>query len=391
VRPASPEAPEGSAAARRTLDFRPVLANRPALAFILGYAGHAWELFALRSWLAAFLVQAAMLAGDDAGNAQASWLSVAIVLISTSASIYGVELATRSDRRRVIGRIMLLSVAATVTGFSAGRPIYLVAALALLYHMIIMGDSAALTGGAVATAASGQRGAILAVHSVLGFSGGFFGPLAVGLVLDLAGGQTSRLAWGLAFLTMGEGLGRGLRGDLWALRLFLSHHRQRLRHFLGWDVALVRGERPAVAETVGEHAGAVAPEHVRRRGAFGHAGGHRFLVQGIDILDVEIKASAAAVLRRDLSHLWHLIVEENRRVADADAGMDDLGAAGHLKAPRLHRAERALIEVDRRGAVFDGNLRRDAVIPFGAIAHGVAAFCRCGLIAPVQRGHPDSR
>ena len=176
------------------------------MAFILGYAGHAWELFALRSWLAAFLVQAAMLAGDDAGIAQASWLSMAIVLISTGASIYGAELATRSDRRRVIGRIMLLSVAAAaVTGFSAGRPIYLVAALALLYHMIIMGDSAALTGGAVATAAPGQRGATLAVHSILGFSGGFFGPLAVGLVLDLAGGETSRLAWGLAFLTMGAG------------------------------------------------------------------------------------------------------------------------------------------------------------------------------------------
>jgi MFS family permease len=206
VRPASPEELEASAAARRTLDFRPVLANRPAMAFILGYAGHAWELFALRSWLAAFLVQAAMLAGDDAGIAQASWLSMAIVLISTGASIYGAELATRSDRRRVIGRIMLLSVvAAAVTGFSAGRPIYLVAALALLYHMIIMGDSAALTGGAVATAAPGQRGATLAVHSILGFSGGFFGPLAVGLVLDLAGGETSRLAWGLAFLTMGAG------------------------------------------------------------------------------------------------------------------------------------------------------------------------------------------
>ena len=191
---------------RRALDFRPVLRNRAAMAFILGYTGHTWELFALRSWLVAFLVQAAALAGDSADIAQASWLSTVIVLVSTAASIYGAELATRSDRRRVIGRIMGLSViTAALTGFSAGWPIYVVAALCLLYHMIIMGDSAALTGGAVATSAPGQRGATLAVHSIMGFSGAFLGPLAIGAVLDLAGGETSKLAWGLAFLAMGAG------------------------------------------------------------------------------------------------------------------------------------------------------------------------------------------
>ena len=193
-------------AARHALDFRPVLRNRPAMGFILGYSGHTWELFALRSWLVAFLVQAARFAGGSADIAEASWLTTGIVLVSTAASIYGAELATRSDRRRVIGRIMLLSVAmAVATGLSAGAPVALVAMLCLVYHMVIMGDSAALTGGAVATAAPGQRGATLAVHSILGFGAGFVGPLAVGSVLDLAGGEGSRLAWILAFLTMGAG------------------------------------------------------------------------------------------------------------------------------------------------------------------------------------------
>src|SRR5216683_2861097 len=205
LRPAT-AAEMGEAEARHTLDFRPVFGNRAAMAFILGYTGHTWELFALRSWLVAFLVQAAALAGESADIAQASWLSMVIVVVSAAASIYGAELATRSDRRRVIGRIMMLSVVtAALTGLSAGWPIYLVAALCLLYHMVIMGDSAALTGGAVATSAPGQRGATLAVHSILGFTGAFLGPLAVGAVLDLAGGETSRLAWGLAFLTMGAG------------------------------------------------------------------------------------------------------------------------------------------------------------------------------------------
>jgi hypothetical protein len=110
----------------------------------------------------------------------------------------------------VIGRIMLLSVAiAAMTGFSAGLPLLVVVALCLVYHMMIMGDSAALTGGAVLNAAPGQRGATLAVHSILGFGGGFLGPLAVGSVLDLAGGETSRFAWGLAFVAMGAGSAAG--------------------------------------------------------------------------------------------------------------------------------------------------------------------------------------
>ncbi len=204
VRPAAPQ--EGTGSARHALDFRPVFQNRAVMAFILGYAGHTWELFALRSWLVAFLVAAAALSGESTAIARASWLATAIVLLSTAASIYGAELAARADRRRVIGRIMLASVAmAVLTGASIGSPIAVVAALALFYHMIIMGDSAALTGGAVAASVSTERGATLAVHSILGFTGAFLGPLAVGAVLDLAGGESSPLAWLFAMMTMGAG------------------------------------------------------------------------------------------------------------------------------------------------------------------------------------------
>jgi dipeptide/tripeptide permease len=36
------------------------------------------------------------------------------------------------------------------------------------------------------------------VHSMLGYAGGFVGPLAIGWTLDLAGGM-SPIAWGLSF------------------------------------------------------------------------------------------------------------------------------------------------------------------------------------------------
>jgi MFS family permease len=200
--PAAATAPSGGL---RRLTFRPVFKNRAAMAFVLGYAGHCFELFALRGWLNAYLVYADRVRGGGGGVSLASWISTAVVLVSSGASVYGAEVAAHADRRRIIGRVMILSVLGSIAaGFSSGLPIWVVVALCCLYSMLIMADSAALTGGAVISAAPGQRGATLAVHSLLGFSGGVAGPLAVGLVLDLAGGD-SYLAWGLAFLTMGAG------------------------------------------------------------------------------------------------------------------------------------------------------------------------------------------
>jgi MFS family permease len=213
IRPARPGEGVDAPPVRNWSRFRPVFANRAAMAFIFGYAGHMWELFALRAWLVAFLAFAARRAGGQAGVAAASWLTMAIVLLSTAASIYGAEVAARADRRRIIGRIMLLSVLfAAAAGFSAGWPMAIVVLLCLAYHMIIMADSAALTGGAVVAALPGQRGVTLAVHTIVGFAGAFVGPLAVGAVLDLAGGEANGLAWGLAFLAMGAGSAAGFVG-----------------------------------------------------------------------------------------------------------------------------------------------------------------------------------
>ncbi|MGH7001680.1 MAG: MFS transporter, partial [Stellaceae bacterium] len=138
--------------ALRRLAFRPVFKNRPAMAFVLGYAGHTFELFALRGWLNAYLIYADRVRGGSGDISNASWLSTLTVLVGTISSIYGAEVAARADRRRIIGRVMILSVLASVAaGFSSGLPVWIVTALCCVYSMLIMADSAALTGGAVAS------------------------------------------------------------------------------------------------------------------------------------------------------------------------------------------------------------------------------------------------
>lgn len=201
--PVSIKAPEVRATA--LFDFRPVLRNRPAMGYILGYAAHCWELFGLRSWMPAFFAFSLGLTASS-GNplfgaaALAAWIN----LLGPLASIMGNEVAVRRSRSRVVLYTMATSgVLAWVVGFSAPLPIIIVFALMAIYFLAVMGDSAALTAGLIAAAEPGRRGASMALHSLLGFGAGFVAPLAFGVVLDLSGGEQSVSAWGLAFASLG--------------------------------------------------------------------------------------------------------------------------------------------------------------------------------------------
>jgi MFS family permease len=200
--PAIPEAP-AAGPKRHPLDLRPVFRNREALAYIVAYCGHCWELFAQRAWVHAFLVFAWHQSyGTPAGASPAQW-STLIVLIGVPASIIGAEVASQHGRRRLIRWIALSSCALGLAAGAAGMISYAVAVAALFaYNFLITADSGALTTGAVAAARPGEQGATLAVHSILGFLGGGIGPLIVGWGLDLGGGITSGPAWFVAFALM---------------------------------------------------------------------------------------------------------------------------------------------------------------------------------------------
>ena len=182
------------------LDFRPVLRNRSALAYSLAYCVHTWEMSALRAWVVTFLTFAV------AQSAAGTWMVLApatvasvMGLLGVWASVWGNELAIRFGRRRFILGTMFASAAmAGVIGFSAALPYAGAAALILVYAMLIWSDSSSLTAGSAGSAEPGRRGATLAVHSTLGYAGGFLGPLALGAMLDLFGGP-SVLSWGIAF------------------------------------------------------------------------------------------------------------------------------------------------------------------------------------------------
>ena len=187
------------------LDFRPVLRNRRTLPFIAGYAAHNYELFGQRSWMVAFLVFSASLQPADAPMLiGAATLAAAINMLGPVMSISGNELAIRFGRTRVIFAFMTASgLLACVLGYTAALPWMAVFLIMCVHYGLMLGDSAALTSGAVASAHPDERGATMAVYSFLGFSSAVFAPLVFGVVLDVGGGNHSLLAWGLAFASIG--------------------------------------------------------------------------------------------------------------------------------------------------------------------------------------------
>lgn len=199
--------PQGSTASvrggRHALDVRPVFRNRPAMTYVLAYAGHGWEVFANRVWVVSFLVFAETRYGQGGLFASPVLLGSLVAFIGVPVSMAFGELAARRDRRRALVAVMLVSaVVGVVFGFSAGWPPWIVAALALLYGMTTYADTGALSAATVSVAVPEQRGATMAVHAFIGFLGGLAGPVAVGLALDLAGGENDPVAWGVAYLVM---------------------------------------------------------------------------------------------------------------------------------------------------------------------------------------------
>jgi MFS family permease len=125
-----------------------------------------------------------------------------VALAGVPASMAGAELTGRVPRRRLIVAVMLLSVVASLAILPAALTSWSVLViLVLAYSALISGDSAALTSGIVAVAPAASRGTAMAIYSTLGFAAASAGTFAIGLTLDLLGGQ-SLASWLVAFALM---------------------------------------------------------------------------------------------------------------------------------------------------------------------------------------------
>src|SRR6516162_5455416 len=123
------------------LDFRPVLRNRAALGYILGYGAHCFELYGMRTWIVAFWTFV-VAQSDDGAFVGPITVSVIVTLLSLPASVLGNAAALRFGRHRAITAVMVASAAiALAIGLNVGSSPLLLLALVLVYGFTIPADS----------------------------------------------------------------------------------------------------------------------------------------------------------------------------------------------------------------------------------------------------------
>jgi predicted MFS family arabinose efflux permease len=177
-----------------------VILNRSAMAYALAYSIHAFENVALRSWAVTFLTFVAIDHSVAEPFPSPTFVLFTVGLMATVAGIVGNEAAIYLGRRRLIVIAITLSmIFATFVGLVGPMSYTVAVGLIIIYGFFVMLDSSSLTVGTAGTADPSRQGATLAVHSMLGYGGGFMGPLAIGLVLDFHGG-ISRVAWTWAYV-----------------------------------------------------------------------------------------------------------------------------------------------------------------------------------------------
>jgi predicted MFS family arabinose efflux permease len=187
---------------RPLLDFGPVLRNRPAMGYVLGYGAHCFELYGVRTWIVAFWT---FVAAQHGGSALLGPVAVSVVwaLLAMPASILGNEAALRFGRHRALTALMIASAAVALTiGVSVEASPLLLLAMIMLYGLTVPADSGALTSGMAMSASATHKGATMAMHSTVGFGLSALGAWGAGVTLDLAGGPASASGWLALFVLL---------------------------------------------------------------------------------------------------------------------------------------------------------------------------------------------
>lgn len=178
--------------------LRQALGNRAVLLATGGYLGHMWELYAMWSWMLAFLA-----ARPGAGGG-ASLLTFLIVAAGAPACVLAGWLADRLGRTTLtIGLMAASGGCAAAIGLAWEGPPLLLAAIGLLWGATVVADSAQFSAVVTETGDPALVGTALTAQLGLGF-----GLTALAIwVVPLAAGALGGWQWAFLVLVPGPLLG----------------------------------------------------------------------------------------------------------------------------------------------------------------------------------------
>jgi len=182
-----------------------ILADRAVSLANLGYLGHMWELYAMWTWLAAFVAasEVARTGGDSTGSGAPAFITFAVVGSGALGCWLGGKYADRW------GRTLITSVAMTVSGACAlavglvfGRPLPVLVPLLLVWGVTVVADSAQFSAAVSELAPRELVGTALTLQTSLGF-------LLTCLTIYLLPWVAARMGWrwSMSLLALGPACG----------------------------------------------------------------------------------------------------------------------------------------------------------------------------------------
>jgi len=178
-----------------------ILRDREVMLANLGYLGHMWELYAMWSWISAFLLASFALSGVDG-----TWASVVTFLVVAAGGIGSLLAGKLADQ---FGRTTLTTLSLFVSGTCAlligqlfgGSPLIL-SVIAILWGFAIVADSAQFSACVSELADKRLVGTALTLQTSMGFLLTLVSIRLTPTFVDAVGWQ-----WAFGFLALGPVIG----------------------------------------------------------------------------------------------------------------------------------------------------------------------------------------
>ncbi|HYK82440.1 MAG TPA: MFS transporter [Gemmatimonadales bacterium] len=189
-----------------------ILRSRAVTLANLGYLGHMWELYAMWTWMAAFVgaSEAARVGADPAGGGVAAVVTFGVVGSGALGCWLGGRYADRWGRTTITSVAMALSGAcALAVGMLFAHPLVVLVPLLVVWGITVVADSAQFSAAVSELAPTDLVGTALTLQTSLGF---LLTCVTIYLVPWVAGRIGWR--WSMSVLALGPALGVWAMGAL---------------------------------------------------------------------------------------------------------------------------------------------------------------------------------